>query len=128
MIETSGGEMCPPEFTEQTSYCSMCSLKDMEILQLKQHIEGIVATAVGTIGTDLCPEHSEQAKTMPFSDFVERIHRGCPWCAVDEKEARFDCHGGPGTTTPACGACTTCLLRRIEELEAQVAVHKVYDP
>ncbi len=28
-----------------------------------------------------------------------------------EIEQRYDCHGGPGTTTPACDACVTCLNR-----------------
>lgn len=28
----------------------------------------------------------------------------------------YDCHGGPGTTEPACGACITCLNRVIERL------------
>jgi len=26
----------------------------------------------------------------------------------------LDCHGGPGTTDPACGGCITCLNRIIE--------------
>lgn len=30
----------------------------------------------------------------------------------------YDCHGGPGTTEPACGACITCLHRVIERLTA----------
>lgn len=30
----------------------------------------------------------------------------------------YDCHGGPGTTEPACGACITCLNRVIERLTA----------
>lgn len=36
-----------------------------------------------------------------------------------ESEARFDCHAGPGTTEPACGACVTCLLRDIEAAHAE---------
>lgn len=32
----------------------------------------------------------------------------------------FDCHGGPGTTEPACGACVTCLHRVIEEKDARI--------
>jgi len=36
-------------------------------------------------------------------------------------EAAFDCHGGPGTTTPGCGACVSCCLRRAEAAEAEVA-------
>jgi hypothetical protein len=34
-----------------------------------------------------------------------------------EKEACFDCHAGPGTTLPACGACVTCLLREVDTLQ-----------
>lgn len=34
--------------------------------------------------------------------------------------ARYDCKGGPGTATPACGGCVTCLHRVIEKAEAQV--------
>lgn len=32
----------------------------------------------------------------------------------------FDCHGGPGTTEPACGACVTCLHRVIESKDAEI--------
>ena len=31
--------------------------------------------------------------------------------ALAESARRYDCHGGPGTTQPACNACITCLLR-----------------
>lgn len=31
----------------------------------------------------------------------------------------YDCHGGPGTTADACGACVTCLHRVIEGLERE---------
>lgn len=34
-----------------------------------------------------------------------------------ERESRFDCKGGPGTTAPECRGCTTCLNRTIAELE-----------
>lgn len=34
-----------------------------------------------------------------------------------ERESRFDCKGGPGTTTPECRGCTTCLNRTIADLE-----------
>jgi hypothetical protein len=34
------------------------------------------------------------------------------------KERAFDCHAGPGTTEPACGACITCLTNRLAEAEA----------
>ena len=36
-------------------------------------------------------------------------------------EARIDCHAGPGTATPACGACVSCLLHVIESLEREKA-------
>jgi hypothetical protein len=31
-----------------------------------------------------------------------------------EREARWDCHGGPGTTQPSCDCCATCLMREID--------------
>ena len=31
-----------------------------------------------------------------------------------ERDERYDCRGGPGATTPACGGCVTCLHRVIE--------------
>lgn len=34
--------------------------------------------------------------------------------AQAEAARRYDCHGGPGTTEPACRACVTCLLRNLE--------------
>lgn len=30
---------------------------------------------------------------------------------AQEREALVDCHAGPGTATPACGVCQTCLHR-----------------
>lgn len=33
----------------------------------------------------------------------------------------YDCHGGPGTTEPACGACITCLHRVIDDREHAIA-------
>ncbi len=39
--------------------------------------------------------------------------------AEAERDARFDCKGGPGTTSPACGGCATCLHRVIEGVEAE---------
>lgn len=33
-----------------------------------------------------------------------------------EMERRFDCHGGPGTTSEACGACVSCITRYSEGL------------
>lgn len=33
-----------------------------------------------------------------------------------ERDARFDCKGGPGTTTPACRGCVTCLHRELEQM------------
>lgn len=36
-----------------------------------------------------------------------------------ESEARYDCHAGPGTTTPACGACVSCLHRTLTWVEAE---------
>lgn len=38
-----------------------------------------------------------------------RIHE-----LLTEREDRFDCHAGPGTTEPACGCCTTCLQRELD--------------
>ena len=32
----------------------------------------------------------------------------------------YDCHGGPGTTEPACGACITCLHRVIGDKDARI--------
>lgn len=40
--------------------------------------------------------------------------------AIAESARRYDCHGGPGTTEPACGACVSCLMRAIEPLEKDV--------
>jgi len=40
--------------------------------------------------------------------------------AERERHAFFDCHGGPGTTSDACGACTTCLIRERDTLAAHV--------
>ena len=37
--------------------------------------------------------------------------------ALAEAAKRYDCHGGPGTTEPACRACVTCLLRDLEALK-----------
>jgi hypothetical protein len=34
-----------------------------------------------------------------------------------QAEARYDCHGGPGTTSEACGACNACITRRAESAE-----------
>lgn len=36
-----------------------------------------------------------------------------------QRDERFDCKGGPGTTTPACGGCATCLHRVIAGAEAE---------
>ncbi len=36
--------------------------------------------------------------------------------AQAESASRYDCHGGPGTTEPSCGACVTCLQRELAEL------------
>lgn len=38
--------------------------------------------------------------------------------AEAERDARFDCHAGPGTTQDACGACTTCLIRARDDAES----------
>lgn len=32
----------------------------------------------------------------------------------------YDCHRGPGTTKPACGACVTCLHRVIEQKDQRI--------
>ena len=37
-------------------------------------------------------------------------------------DSRSDCRGGPGTTTPACGACITCLHRVIEAQERAIEI------
>lgn len=39
--------------------------------------------------------------------------------AERDAAVRYDCKGGPGTTTPACGGCVTCLHRVIEQAEAR---------
>lgn len=58
-------------------------------------------------GEDLLQHHiNEDARISSERD--EALQRG---------EARFDCHGGPGTTKPSCEACVTCLLRRLEFME-----------
>lgn len=31
----------------------------------------------------------------------------------------YDCHAGPGTTEPGCGACITCLHRVLQGVEAE---------
>lgn len=41
--------------------------------------------------------------------------------AAEAAEARYDCHGGPGTTIPACGACLTCVMREREEFKQTAA-------
>lgn len=41
-----------------------------------------------------------------------------------ESESRYDCHGGPGTTEPACGACVSCLLRVEENILKEAAAAK----
>lgn len=49
----------------------------------------------------------------------------CPHCGGAGMRAAFaayDCHGGPGTTRDACGACVTCLLREIEKKDARIKV------
>lgn len=33
---------------------------------------------------------------------------------------RYDCHAGPGTTQPACGACLTCVMRERDEAREKV--------
>lgn len=38
----------------------------------------------------------------------------------------YDCHGGPGSTEPACGACISCLHRIIENKDAQIAEANEY--
>lgn len=35
-------------------------------------------------------------------------------------EARFDCHGGPGTTKPACRACASCLTNALESVDGEL--------
>lgn len=57
---------------------------------------------------------------------LQRIAMECR-DAFAESARRYDCHGGPGTTEPACGACATCLTRerdaaiaRAERVEAVV--------
>lgn len=56
--------------------------------------------------------------THPF-DYAGQIHDREKMIAI--LEARIDCHAGPGTATPACGACVSCLLRVIETLEREKA-------
>lgn len=36
----------------------------------------------------------------------------------------YDCHGGPGTTQDACGACVTCIGRFLENKERELAAAK----
>ena len=38
--------------------------------------------------------------------------------AAQKAERLLDCHAGPGTTEPACDACTACLTRELEALRA----------
>lgn len=38
----------------------------------------------------------------------------------------YNCHGGPGSTEPACGACISCLHRIIENKDAQIAEANEY--
>ncbi len=40
---------------------------------------------------------------------------------VSNAEAAYDCHGGPGTTQDACGACITCLKREADGLHDLIA-------
>ena len=49
-----------------------------------------------------------------------------------ERDERYDCRGGPGTTAPACGGCVTCLHRVIEATErerdeAQAVLRKCHE-
>jgi hypothetical protein len=39
--------------------------------------------------------------------------------AIREAASRYDCHGGPGTTTEPCGACVSCVMRRAEKAERE---------
>lgn len=32
----------------------------------------------------------------------------------------YDCHGGPGTTEPPCGACVACLTRDLAATEERL--------
>jgi len=36
-------------------------------------------------------------------------------------EEALDCHAGPGTTSPACGACVSCLHRDLSTSRARIA-------
>lgn len=39
-------------------------------------------------------------------------------------ESRYDCHGGPGTTEEACGACLTCVMRQRDESDNALAAEQ----
>lgn len=43
-----------------------------------------------------------------------------------ESERRYDCHAGPGTTEPACGACISCLTNVIATQETELASLRGY--
>lgn len=56
-------------------------------------------------------DNSYYLETLRLQDKIQEL--------TIERERRFDCHGGPGTTNPACGGCTTCLLNKVSALEKQ---------
>ena len=39
-------------------------------------------------------------------------------------EARIDCHAGPGTTEPACGSCSKCLIDAVAVAETKYTQFK----
>lgn len=64
---------------------------------------------------DRLAELEREAERLRERDTARaRVHE-----LLQEQERRFDCHAGPGTTEPACGACTTCLDRELEGLRAE---------
>lgn len=50
----------------------------------------------------------------PLADYVKEQVR-------QQNRDFYDCHGGPGTTQEACGACVTCLNRLLEQRDARIA-------
>jgi len=46
--------------------------------------------ALRLLGSEMCAEHQEQIKDMPFYEFKARLEESCPWCARLALEALYD--------------------------------------
>lgn len=55
-------------------------------------------------------EHTRTEKLREENATVKRQSESC-----------YDCHGGPGTTQEACGACLTCIMRERDAAREELA-------